>query len=974
MKKQIGQKIIILMSVIFISAQFIYPITINAEVKLDWDNPNQGKNPYKFKLSDYLNSQMAMQVLGCTGIVNTVSSSLTGLMSGDVSSIKWLWENKKAKINEQICIKSRVALMTGLAGVPYVDPEIAAEKAAEFCHTQKTSNKETEKAMKDELKIEKSNQFREECLNGIAYTLARNQLTAMTKQTMNWVTSGFNGDPMYVRNINNFLSNVEDEIIYQELNAIKNLDGSYNTRDYPYGRDFSTSLINSRQASKNFAESSKQDLTNYLTDGATIDDFANDFSKGGWAGWLGLTQHPQNSPLGYTMIASQNVADKQAKETENVKAENAENNGILSQKTCKVKAITKKQGQIEIENSKNINELNKAQKKHTDLSNQYLAETDPDKRNSLAIEINSAYDDLLSAQQKVKDFDVSVKEMEDSEDCDEWEVVTPGSLIQDKVSSYLNSPERQLEMANDINEVLNVLFAKLIDKLRLDGLSSLNSETFTNSSGGIGSNSWTTPINYTDVEGNKYAGSGLDQSRPFDLTKDLGNIYNHSDVRELGTWDANINETTPNDKTTKKSLLLGVGTANTYYTVTVAGDTKLFLDGYNGWAVGERAFFDGENWQNWKKGENSPIAKKGIIQIQKDYVTLAKELLKVMPGVMPALGELDYCIPGPNPNWQINSEVVSEVFTEFVDGLEVDNEDRANIVSPTEKTNDPLYKNYRAIFANSYLPEVRSWNSWSNVMNSDIISYMDKLAQSIDDGGSEHWLQGESTAQQANDEVSELKQNIFDSLNIFNEEYPSVINKIYGTIQQEYITHENKIIDLKKDKNPTYIPMAKEGLTLTKKMDSYNEEIIQANEDLKDMINETDSIVNKLEIIKNEVSKIIKDAQDRRDGAITEALNKDPYNKGYNTNTAYKTEYAECLNEENITYVEFKMDNDESNRCGDKVDNDFDGLIDEFDPDCIEQRNTSSSNTPGYGAGGSGAYYETANPSANNYSQEANAY
>ena len=984
MKKEIGKKIIIIMvGLIFVSTQFIYPLTTSAEIKLNWENPNQGKSPYKFKLSDYLNSQMAMQVVGCTGIVNKVSGTLANLMSGDVSDLKWIWEGKKEKIREKACVSSRIAMMTALSVFPNTDPETVAQKAAEFCHTQKVSIKELEKGMKDELKVAKGNQFREECLNGIAYTLARNQLATMTKQTMNWVTSGFNGDPMYARNINNFLSSVEDEITYQVLNNIKNTDGSYNTRDYPYGKDFERSYVKSRQSAQNFAESSKQDLTNYLTGGATIEEFAGDFSKGGWAGWLALTQHENNNPLGYTKNVAQEIANKQAKEIENVKEELNRNDGFLDQKKCVAFGATKKSAQKNSDQQQAETYLARAKEastnglmKTTNICKEKGDESlDCIKSKSETDKLIQKYNEYLKGAQK--NYDTTTA---GDADCTEWETVTPGSLIKDKVSTYLNSPERQLEIADNINEVLSVLFAELINKLRLDGLSSLNSETFNNNSGGIGSNSWTTPLRYTDVAGNKYTGSGLDENRAFDLTKDLGNIYNRADVKQLGTWDAKTNTTYSMDGKKGLPLIQGRGEMNTYYEVAVAGDTKLFEDGDSGWEIGDRAFFDGKNWQNWKKGTNSPITKRGIIQIQQDYIVVAKELLKVMPAVMPALGELDYCIPGPNPNWQINSSITSEIFTEFVEGLEVDVQDRANIVSPTEKKESSLFKNYQEIFESPEWP--KSWTYWSMILNTDVVNFMDALAQSLYQG-SENWVQGLSTESDAHREVGELKQGIFDSLAVFNKEYPIVMNKIYGTIQQEYKTHEDRIIDTKKDKNESYIPMSKDGLTMTKKMISYDEEIKKSNADLKETINETDSVINKLELIKGQVGQIIKAAQDRRDKTITEALNKD-YGRNYGTDfKAYKKDYAVCLDEENIDYLEYtQIKLNESDRCGDKIDNDFDGLIDEQDKDCTSEQERERARTSG-GNGGtgntgttgnSGSPYENYSQSIKDYSQEANAY
>ena len=67
--------------------------------------------------------------------------------------------------------------------------------------------------------------------------------------------------------------------------------------------------------------------------------------------------------------------------------------------------------------------------------------------------------------------------------CVQFETVTPGSIIKDKVSTYINSPERQLELADDINKVLNTLFSTLISKLQNQGLSSLSTDRYEYTSG-----------------------------------------------------------------------------------------------------------------------------------------------------------------------------------------------------------------------------------------------------------------------------------------------------------------------------------------------------------------------------------------------------------------------------------------------------------------------------------------------------------
>ncbi len=105
---------------------------------------------------------------------------------------------------------------------------------------------------------------------------------------MNWINSGFGGDPMYVTDVNSFMNGLSDSILQKEANLFKN---PATNGDYPYGRSFAQGAITGSQVVKNFQDSMKQDLTSYLTPGSTPQSFATDFSQGGWDGWLALTQH-----------------------------------------------------------------------------------------------------------------------------------------------------------------------------------------------------------------------------------------------------------------------------------------------------------------------------------------------------------------------------------------------------------------------------------------------------------------------------------------------------------------------------------------------------------------------------------------------------------------------------------------------------------------------------------------------------------
>jgi hypothetical protein len=962
MKKRIGQKVIVIIGLILISTQIIYPLDTNAAAKLNWDNPNTGKNSYKFKVTDYFNSQMLTSVVGCTGIVNKIAGTLQNvslLLTGSLKEKKQAIQTQKQKALDATC-KAIGLNTTGVLGtVINLNLQAVPETITNYCASKKVEDAALVFEEQKQLEVQKANQFREECLNGIAFTLAKNQLVSMTKQTMNWVTSGFNGDPMYVRNMKNFMNSIENEIIYKELDIYKDAMGNYASSSYPYARDYSSSYINSRRSAQNFADSSRQDLTNYLTNGSTIEEFASDFSRGGWYGWLGLTQHFQNNPLGFTIMASQNTWDIMAKETQNARDELAQNDGVLSQKKCVAYGATKKLAGENADQQQAEAYIAQSQKNAEDG----LAKTKKicaSKGDASTECIESQYDtDLLIQKYNKylalgqKNYNTQTSGDTSEAKCEKWEIVTPGSLIQDKVSNYLGSPERQLEIADDINSVLNVLFAKLIDKLRLDGLSDLNSESFTNVSGGFGSNDWTTPVNFTDTKGNQFSGEGFDKNRPFDIIKDLGNIYLTVGRNNLGNWNAETNNIINQDTDIPNQSLYpqrgprntrGETVTNSYFTVKTQGDTKLINDRYNAWGVNDRALWDGESWQNWKAGQPNPILNRGVIQVQQDYIVAATALLQNFPAVMPKLGELDYCLPGPNPNWQTNYADTSVVFNEYVTDLKSNyigkgffSRDRITIDAPSENYNNPVYKRYKEAFGNSSI--------WRNnvIKTNSIYLAIHALGKSRSDG----FWKGKKLMEVGNLRVAEMKTIISELFEVFNNDYAKGVNALHESIKEEFIRNEwsfgypQKPTPLDPNNvlkpNPSYIPIARDGLNITKDILFYDNEIKEADASLREAINQARVNIDKLELIRQEVSKIVKASQKRRDEEkeiIYEEIMK--LNPSM-TKAQAIAEYQRCLKEEDTSYIyaeDILIDVKNKERCSDRLDNDLDGYIDQDDSDC----------------------------------------
>jgi len=965
-KNKIGTKIVwsIIVFIFVVSfSQFSLPAQTYAANNngLNWDNPNKsGDNPYKLSTDTILNSQTMMQVVGCTGIVDKVTTYTTDFLKNQANKlIQKIWKQKGVDAAKtKSCDAVKAAITSALAGIPNVTYSTALVDKIDCKNIQFTKDGDATIAIEQGNAKEEAARKREECFNGLAYTLAKNQLTSMTRETVNWVNSGFNGNPMYVQNITSLTNSIEKGVL--ETGTERLMNGAF-----PYGRDFSRSVVRSyntggmKYGAENFLDSLASDLSAFVSEKNFygIEDtrtelqkardinntFANDFSTGGWDGYLALTQKPQNNPLGFTMMASQYLANKIDQQATETKDELNRNNGILDQKKCVQWQLFDKNGKPLTENKQNLGALK-----------------------------NVGGNIVLSDTKSDSGHDV----------CWKFETVTPGSIIKDKLTTYVNSGERQLELADTINESLNNLFTTFIEKFRNEGLFGLSSEKYSysdlNMGSGYGINS------FDDTSLNGYSSGGY-QNDSFDLTRDLGNTYNHNVTNSLGSWNAQTNNPELNiNLGPYDEIAKGYYPPNYYYTVSVAGNTKLFNNGYNGWAKGDRAFWNGKEWQNWKLGQTSPIEKRGVIQTQKDYVVAAKEILKIIPNIMPKMGELDYCIPGPNPYFQNNSGDTAGAFQEYAGSLQSLYKDGSffkrdtstfSIAGKGTTAYDAYANNFDATSA--LWASIRQSTPWISL-------------QELGHAGEIKKDRGEEKTQY---HVDDLINTVNNDIKEFYKQYTEqVFDGVYGTMQLEFLEKEN-FSELKP--NTKYLSMIGDGYSLTKDIVSYNNDVTTAIEDYKAAIILANSNAAKLTQINNEVSKIIQAAQSRRDANLLIQINKinasalqvctDIYNDcmegfasgrphvgnlsdsevcnleaqpckdniqkngGTLTVSEYKTKYAECLDEEDISYYndsDIMNDNggDEALRCHDNLDNDLDGLIDRLDPDC--QGNSGSKITP----------------------------
>ncbi len=121
--------------------------------------------------------------------------------------------------------------------------------------------------------------IKEFALDPIAWAVAKLVIKQMTRSIVNWINSGFDGNPAFVTDLNGFLADVADQVIGSFIEG-KGLGFLCD----PFQLQIRTSLA---LKYKTFEDKISCRLTSVIDN---VDNFlAGDFSEGGWPGWFELT-------------------------------------------------------------------------------------------------------------------------------------------------------------------------------------------------------------------------------------------------------------------------------------------------------------------------------------------------------------------------------------------------------------------------------------------------------------------------------------------------------------------------------------------------------------------------------------------------------------------------------------------------------------------------------------------------------------
>lgn len=265
-----------------------------------------------------------------------------------------------------------------------------------------------------------ANDYRRSCSNSIARFISRQLLAAMTSSIVNWINSGFNGDPTFISNPEAFFLDVANEITGAFIR---------DTALAPFCDAFKPQILIALAQTQTYRQRAKCTLLDVV---GNVEGFFNDFSQGGWAGWITMTQQPQNNPFGAYLIALDERSTRLANGLANKQGEVNQGSGFRALKKC--------------------------------VRYDSLYTYDPENYGQNLEEYNTKYG---ASGQISKD---GIK------GCLETVTITPGRAIGDSLTQTLGIPANDLLTIDEIGEALGAIFDALINQFITQGVRSLSSK------------------------------------------------------------------------------------------------------------------------------------------------------------------------------------------------------------------------------------------------------------------------------------------------------------------------------------------------------------------------------------------------------------------------------------------------------------------------------------------------------------------
>lgn len=160
-------------------------------------------------------------------------------------------------------------------------------------------------------------------LDPLARAAMRRVIQRVTESTVNWINSGFNGNPGYIQNPKQFFLDIGDDVASQFLSQ-----AGVNQICSPFRASVRLALV------KNYINSDENYSCSLSILRDNFDAFTQDFTQGGWQGWFEVTQNPQNNPFGSYIEARNRLSLQVGQEQNQYRNELDLSGGFLNFKRC----------------------------------------------------------------------------------------------------------------------------------------------------------------------------------------------------------------------------------------------------------------------------------------------------------------------------------------------------------------------------------------------------------------------------------------------------------------------------------------------------------------------------------------------------------------------------------------------------------------------------------------------------------------
>jgi hypothetical protein len=170
-------------------------------------------------------------------------------------------------------------------------------------------------------------------LDPLAMMLAKIIIQDITAATVKWINSGFNGNPAFVQNPEQFFTNVGDQTAATYLSTAN--PAWTNFVCSPFSAKIRLALVQNYLSTKTPNTCTIQSIVKNWTNFGT-----NFYNNGGWDGWFSMTQSDQNNPVGSYLQQKDALSIQIGNRQLHYQNQLTQGNGFLSWETCNPKPPT----------------------------------------------------------------------------------------------------------------------------------------------------------------------------------------------------------------------------------------------------------------------------------------------------------------------------------------------------------------------------------------------------------------------------------------------------------------------------------------------------------------------------------------------------------------------------------------------------------------------------------------------------------